>query len=98
VIVLFTAVTVQAAPPTVDAPPDADFLEFLGSWDTGEPHQKWIDPFQLDDPALLEPDQPAGRSPQGDRRDEPRTRRTDDQTIPKQQAPDSARPGRGVTP
>jgi hypothetical protein len=42
--------------------PDADFLEFLGSWNAGD--GRWTDPFQVDDPSNLEG---------ADRRREPRS-------------------------
>jgi hypothetical protein len=40
----------QAEPPTAVTAPDAEFLEFLGSWSTGD--NQWMDPFQIDDTAL----------------------------------------------
>ncbi len=40
---LWTAVSAAAAPPEAMQAPDADFLEFLGSWHTGD--GRWVDPF-----------------------------------------------------
>lgn len=44
---LWTAAVVQAAPQEITPVPDADFLEFLGSWHTGE--NRWVDPFRAAD-------------------------------------------------
>ena len=37
----------QAAPGDVAPVPDAEFLEFLGSWHTGD--DRWVDPFRAAD-------------------------------------------------
>lgn len=37
----------NAAPHDPTPAPDTDFLEFLGSWHTGD--DRWIDPFQVDE-------------------------------------------------
>jgi len=36
----------EAAPPDLSPQPDAEFLEFLGSWPTED--NRWTDPFQVD--------------------------------------------------
>jgi hypothetical protein len=44
-LLLLGIAVVGAAPPDVDVGPDAEFLEFLGSWQTGD--GRWMDPFEL---------------------------------------------------
>jgi hypothetical protein len=39
----WTAVSAATAPPEATQAPDADFLEFLGNWHTGD--GRWVDPF-----------------------------------------------------
>jgi len=87
-----------AAPREAAAPPEADFLEFLGSWNTGDQQQKWIDPFQLGDPSELEPELPAASSPQGTRHDDARSRRPESDGRSSDPVPDPARSGKGVKP
>ena len=41
-VLLWSAGEVAAAPPDPAPLPDAEFLEFLGSWHTGD--DRWIDP------------------------------------------------------
>ena len=55
----------QAAPREVAPVPDADFLEFLGSWHTGD--DRWVDPFRAADLSGTETGnaQKNGRSPEG---------------------------------
>ncbi|MEW6247381.1 MAG: hypothetical protein AB1555_11840 [Nitrospirota bacterium] len=58
-ILLVVAVQVSdAAPREADSLPEADFLEFLGSWRTED--GTWVDPFQQDEelPAFLMEDRP----------------------------------------
>lgn len=43
---------VEAAPRNSGPPPDADFLEFLGSWHTGD--GRWVDPFHVGEVPALE--------------------------------------------
>lgn len=54
--VLLVAPLVAAAPPVAEPPPDMDFLEFLGSWQTRD--GRWVDPLQVEDlpPGELEPE------------------------------------------
>lgn len=56
-LVLAGAVTAaDAAPPPSSPAPDADFLEFLGSWQVEG--GRWVDPFQVEDvPGLPGDDQ-----------------------------------------
>ena len=52
VTVLLVAQMAEAAPRDSGPPPDADFLEFLGSWQTGD--DRWVDPFYVDEVSDLE--------------------------------------------
>ena len=62
VAVLGAVVLVGATPRETVQPPDDDFLEFLGSWHTGE--DRWVDPFQTDEGPVSEAAEPsAGRPP-----------------------------------
>jgi len=54
--VLAAAAVAQAEPRDPVTVPDADLLEFLGSWQAGEKDPRWVDPFQLDDTPPREQD------------------------------------------
>ncbi len=45
--VTLSVVAAGAVPQGEVAPVDPDFLEFLGSWETGD--DRWVDPFREDD-------------------------------------------------
>lgn len=45
-VLILGMATVGAAPSDVGITPDAAFLEFLGSWHTGD--DRWVDPFELE--------------------------------------------------
>lgn len=78
-LALLVAVQVAEVAPRDPGPsPDADFLEFLGSWHTGD--NKWIDPFQEDDVPVLET---------GNRQEELREREFRDQRRRKRFDPDA---------
>ncbi|MGQ0811287.1 MAG: hypothetical protein ACT4OO_08690 [Nitrospiraceae bacterium] len=64
---------VDAAPKDVAPPPDGDFLEFLGTWETGD--GKWIDPFQVEDASVLGTSDGSGESREREFRDRPRKKR-----------------------
>jgi len=96
--VILSVVVAEAAPQGTAGQPAADFLEFLGSWSTGDDHPTWTDPFQLDEAVLLETDQPDERKSKADQRETSKNRRTDDDIAIKQQSPHSVRPGGGVKP
>ena len=51
--VVLVALRAEAAPQDSGPPPDADFLEFIGSWHTGD--DRWIDPFRVGSGPDLEP-------------------------------------------
>jgi hypothetical protein len=96
--VVLSIVLAEAAPPTAADPPDTDFLEFLGSWTSGDEQPKWIDPFQLDDPVLFEPDQQDDQRLPRDRRDELRQKQRNDDNHSREPSPSSVRPGGGMKP
>lgn len=88
-VLLWAVAEAHAAPPEAAPAPDADFLEFLGSWHTGE--SRWVDPFHAADVSDAEtvdaqkdrrPGQPQSL-PRADRREsrdgaeQPGTRQTD---------------------
>lgn len=79
-LALFVAVQVaEAAPRDPSPPPEAAFLEFLGSWQTGD--NQWVDPFTEDEAAVLGT---------GDRREEPREREFRDRPKRKQLDPNES--------
>ncbi len=45
ILVVLVAFRAEAAPQDSGPPPDADFLEFIGSWHTGD--DRWVDPFRV---------------------------------------------------
>lgn len=45
ILVVLVAFRAEAAPQDSGPPPDADFLEFIGSWHTGD--DRWVDPFRI---------------------------------------------------
>ena len=93
---LLMAQQAAAAPREVGPQPDADFLEFLGSWRTGDDHI-WVDPFQVDDPSEIEPHEPEVLSPK-DPRGQPRMKRRDLEPSTTQQEPAPRGPRRDMTP
>lgn len=52
VAVVLVAQMAEAMPRDSGSPPDADFLEFLGSWQTGD--DRWVDPFHVGEVPALE--------------------------------------------
>lgn len=96
-VVLSVVVATAATQGTTDQP-DADFLEFLGSWSTGESRPRWIDPFQLDDPTLSETEQPDQQRMRRNRQDDSRKKPRDVESPTTQPAPDSVRSGERVKP
>ena len=86
----------EASPRDAGPPPDADFLEFLGSWHTGD--DKWVDPFQEDDLSVVETSEPAPTPAPKDFRDRPGTKRMDSMPSTNQNEPASQDPRRDVTP
>ncbi len=93
---LMAAQQAAAAPREVGPQPDTDFLEFLGSWQTGD-DQTWIDPFQMDDPSEIEPHESEVLSPK-DSRGQPRMKRRNSEPSTTQQEPAPRGPRRDMTP
>jgi hypothetical protein len=96
--VILAVVIAEAAPPSAADPPDTDFLEFLGSWTSGDEQPKWVDPFQLDDPVLIESEQPDDRRSPRDRRDDPTQKQRHDDNPSQEPSSSSVRPGGGLKP
>ncbi len=96
--VVLWVVVGEAAPPTAADPPDAAFLEFLGLWSSGDDQPKWVDPFQLGDPVLMDSDHPDEQRSPRDRRDEPRQQQGNDNDPSREPSPSSVRPGGGMKP
>jgi hypothetical protein len=93
--IVLSALSAEAAPES-PIQPDADFLEFLGSWSTGHARPQWIDPFNIQDP----PDQEIGDAPRKlqDSKDRMNKRQPDDQAPVPQQTPDPNRGGERSEP
>jgi hypothetical protein len=96
--VILSIVLAGAAPQGASGPPDPDFLEFLGSWDSGDEHPKWVDPFQLDDAALTEGEQPNESSSHAQGRNQAKRDGIDDERASRRPSPYSVRPEGGVKP
>ncbi|ALA60938.1 hypothetical protein [Nitrospira moscoviensis] len=94
-ILLAAAVSLaEAAPRDAMPAPDADFLEFLGSWHVGD--ERWIDPFQLDDPPGIGS---SGRSQDATKDEGARTRQpTGPQDDARPRQSDRSHPRRDVMP
>jgi len=86
----------EAAPRDADPPPDPDFLEFLGSWRTGD--GKWVDPFQEDGAPKVETGEPVPPPVSRDSDDQSGTKRLDQGPSTSERHPASTRPRRDVTP
>jgi len=86
----------EAAPRDAGPPPDTDFLEFLGSWHTGD--GKWTDPFQEDESPTLETSDLAPPPASRDAHDQSRTKRSDQEPTTSENQSVSPRPRRDVTP
>lgn len=98
VAVALSVILAEASPQGAAGLPDADFLEFLGSWNTGDDHPRWVDPFQLDDPVMTDAEQPKEKQSPADRRNERKQTGTDDERSSKQPSPSSVHPEGGVRP
>lgn len=96
VAAMLMAQQTAAAPREAGLPPDADFLEFLGSWHTGD--DKWIAPFQEDDLSELEVEEQTTEQPPRDVGERPRGPRGETNPSPRYQNPDSPHPREGVKP
>jgi len=94
--IILSAVCAEAAPDS-GVQPDADFLEFLGSWSIGEARPQWIDPFQIQDFPIESPSDP-GQRPRQELKDRLKRRQTDSQSPAPPPSPDSDRAREGVKP
>lgn len=96
VAVAGVALTAGAATREQPPPADADFLEFLGSWQTGD--DRWIDPFQVDDtPGVEQGDSRQGYPSRNDR-DETASRSASSGEGTKRSERDATVPRRSVKP
>ncbi len=68
--VLLAAASASTAAQREADQPDADFLEFLGSWQTGERQPRWIDPFEIQESPFLQGKEPDRRDSRGRRPDD----------------------------
>jgi hypothetical protein len=93
--IVLSALSAEAAP---EAPvqPDADFLEFLGSWSTGHARPQWIDPFNVQDLPDQGIDDTAGTGQKP--KDRMNKRQPDDRVPVPPPAPDASRPREGSKP
>ena len=97
--ILLWVVPVEAAPVAVGDQPDADFLEFLGTWTSGaEKTKRWVDPFQLDEPVLSESGEPTDDRSARDQRDDPRQKQRQDDNPSRERSASPVRPGGGMKP
>lgn len=95
--VLFWLVAeVYAAPRDAAPVPDAEFLEFLGSWHTGD--DRWIDPFHAADSSGKESSDPQKdiRPPESQAR--PQTKRRESRGEPDSKSSRTVDSQREVTP
>ncbi len=86
----------EATPQGSADPPDADFLEFLGSWTSGDNQSRWIDPFQIEDPVPVDSEHSQEPKSQSRSNDAPRSKPSDSSN--KASPPNPVRPGGGVKP
>lgn len=93
---LWMAAGVHAAPREVAPVPDADFLEFLGSWHTGD--DRWVDPFRAADLSATETgsSQKSGRSSEGP--EPPRMRQEENREEPDRKGSRPVDPLRDMKP
>lgn len=97
-VLLLWVVATEAAPVAVGDQPDADFLEFLGTWTSRDDKtKKWVDPFQLDEPVLSGTGEPTDDRSARDQRDPRQKQRHDDNPSPEPSA-SPVRPGGGMKP
>lgn len=91
-----SVVAAGAVPQGEVAPVEPDFLEFLGSWETGD--DRWVDPFLDDSPSEWDPEEHLRQAlPNGarDRRGIPRMKNGPPAAAP---TPGSPNPREGTTP
>ncbi len=80
---LWMGVSAAAAPPEAMQVPDADFLEFLGNWHTGD--GRWVDPFHAAELSGAETAIPQKDQRSGPAQEAPRTNRRENREGSDQQ-------------
>ncbi|MEQ1654840.1 MAG: hypothetical protein ABL960_04000 [Nitrospira sp.] len=80
---LWTAGSSAAAPPEAAQAPDAEFLEFLGNWHTGD--GRWVDPFHAAELSGVEAVAPQKDQRSGPTQEAPRTNRRESREGSEQQ-------------
>jgi hypothetical protein len=97
ILAVVGAVAMAGAAPRDPAPvPDADFLEFLGSWHTGD--DRWVDPFQVDEATGVEHGEQNQDRSSRDKRDQKSEKATPPYDGSKQSERESTLPRRDVKP
>ncbi len=92
---LWMAVSAAAAPPEATLVPNADFLEFLGSWHMGD--GQWVDPFHAAELSGAETRAPQKRQRTEPAQEPPRTNRRETREGPDQQGARPIEPMREMT-
>jgi len=95
-VLLWMVAAAHAAPREVAPVPDADFLEFLGSWHTGD--DRWIDPFHAADLSGVETGDPQKDSRPSGAQEPPRTKRRESREEPDRKGSRPVEPQREMTP
>ena len=95
VAVILVAQIAEAAPPDSGPLPDADFLEFLGSWQTGD--DRWV-PFYVDEVPGLETKEQDSPSRRPESRSPTQQRQVETNKESSQTGTDSTVPRRDVKP
>lgn len=95
-VLLWVVPPASAAPRDVAPAPDADFLEFLGSWQTGD--DRWVDPFHAADLSEKEPADPQKDSRPPEPHARPQTKRRESRQEPDRKGSRPVDPQREMTP
>lgn len=93
---LWVAAGAQAASEEVAPAPEADFLEFLGSWQTGD--NRWVDPFRAADLSEVQAGAPQKPGRSTDDNGPPRMRPRDNHQEPDQKGSRTGDPVNGMKP
>lgn len=95
-VLLWGAATAYAAPRDAAPVPDADFLEFLGSWQTGD--DRWVDPFHAADLSGKEAVDPQRDIRPSESQARPQTKRRESREEPDRKGSRPVDPQREMTP
>ena len=93
---LGVAQAAAAAPPEAAQVPDADFLEFLGSWHTGE--DRWVDPFRATEVSGRDSRETQAERSRGRTQETPKGRRRDARDEPDSRNSRPVESGQDVKP